>query len=83
MNKTNIELARECQLLDGLAVVPSQVDRFAAAVEARLMAKLLEGAGEPLTPHEIGEFTGTHEYGPEELKWFRLGEAAHGIGCKA
>jgi hypothetical protein len=46
--KTNIELARECQLLDGLAVVPSQVDRYTAAVEARLMAKLLEGAGEPL-----------------------------------
>jgi hypothetical protein len=33
----------------------------------------------PLTPHEIGEVAGTHEYGPEELKWFRLGEAAHGI----
>ena len=46
--KTNIELARECQLLDGLAVVPSQVDRYTALVEARLMAKLLEGAGEPV-----------------------------------
>ena len=34
---------------------------------------------EPLTPHEIGEFAGTHEYGPENLKWFRMGEAAHGI----
>jgi len=44
--KTNIELARECQLLDGLAVVPSQVDRYTALVEARLMAKLLEGTGE-------------------------------------
>jgi hypothetical protein len=33
----------------------------------------------PLTVHEIAEFVGTHEYGPEQLKWFRLGEAAHGI----
>jgi len=24
-------------------------------------------------------FVGTKEYGPEELKWFRFGEAAHGI----
>jgi hypothetical protein len=47
--KTNIELARECQLLDGLAVVPSQVDRYTALVEARMMAKLLEGAQEPTT----------------------------------
>ena len=34
---------------------------------------------EPLTPHEIGEFVGTHEFGPEQLKWFRYGESAHGI----
>jgi hypothetical protein len=33
----------------------------------------------PLTPKEIAEFVGTHEFGPEQLKWFRLGEAAHGI----
>lgn len=33
----------------------------------------------PLTVHEIAEFVGTHEYGAEQLKWFRLGEAAHGI----
>jgi hypothetical protein len=54
MNKTNIELARECQLLDGLAVVPSQVDRYTAIVEARLMAKLLEGAGEPVAYQSRG-----------------------------
>jgi hypothetical protein len=52
--KTNIELARQCQLLDGLAVVPSQVDRYTAAVEARMMAKLLEGAGEPATFKPLG-----------------------------
>ena len=40
MNKTNIELARECQLLDGLSVIPSQVDRYTALVEARLIEKL-------------------------------------------
>jgi hypothetical protein len=34
---------------------------------------------QPLTPHEIGAFVGTHEFGPEQLKWFRFGEAAHGI----
>ena len=33
---------------------------------------------EPLTVKEIAEFVGTHEFGPEQLKWFRLGEAAHG-----
>jgi hypothetical protein len=33
----------------------------------------------PLTVREIAEFVGTHEYGAEQLKWFRLGEAAHGI----
>lgn len=36
-------------------------------------------ASQPLTPHEIGAFVGTHEFGPEQLKWFRFGEAAHGI----
>ena len=33
----------------------------------------------PLTVQEIAEFVGTHEYGSEQLKWFRFGEAAHGI----
>jgi hypothetical protein len=33
----------------------------------------------PLTVRQIAEFVGTHEYGPEQLKWFRLGEAAHNI----
>jgi len=33
----------------------------------------------PLTPKEIAAFVGTHEFGPEQLKWFRLGEVAHGI----
>jgi hypothetical protein len=33
----------------------------------------------PLTPAEIAAFVGTHGFGPEQLKWFRLGEAAHGI----
>ena len=33
----------------------------------------------PLTLHEIGLFVGTHTYGPTQLKWFRFGEAAHGI----
>ena len=35
--------------------------------------------GQPLTPHEIGAFVGTHEFGSEQLKGFRFGEAAHGI----
>jgi len=50
--KTNIELAREAGIhqyerfdsVDG----GNQLDRYTAAVEARLMAKLLEGAGEPV-----------------------------------
>jgi len=33
----------------------------------------------PLTVHEIAEFVGTKEYGSEQLKWFRFGEAAHGV----
>ncbi len=33
----------------------------------------------PLTVQEIAAFVGTHQYGPEQLKWFRIGEAAHGI----
>jgi len=33
----------------------------------------------PLTVQEIAEFVGTNEYGAEQLKWFRFGEAAHGI----
>ena len=33
----------------------------------------------PLTVQEIAAFVGTHQYGSEQLKWFRLGEAAHGI----
>ena len=32
--KTNIELANACQLLDGLSVVPSQVDRLIELVRA-------------------------------------------------
>ena len=32
--KTIIEMAKECQLLDGLSVVPSQVERFAELVRA-------------------------------------------------
>ena len=32
--KTIIEMAKECQLLDGLSVVPSQVERFAELVLA-------------------------------------------------
>lgn len=34
---------------------------------------------QPLTPREISEFVGTHEFGPEQLRWFRFGEAAHGV----
>jgi hypothetical protein len=41
--------------------------------------KAAPSTSQPLTPHEIGAFVGTHEFGPEQLKWFRLGEAAHGI----
>lgn len=41
--------------------------------------KTAPSPSQPLTPHEIGAFVGTHEFGPEQLKWFRLGEAAHGI----
>jgi len=33
----------------------------------------------PLTVNEIAKFAGTEKYGPDELKWFRMGEAAHGI----
>ena len=51
----------------------SETDEGAKALyEAPLQRK-------PLTVHEIAEFVGTHEYGSEQLKWFRLGEAAHGI----
>lgn len=32
--KTIIEMANDCQLLDGLSVVPSQVERFARLVRA-------------------------------------------------
>ena len=32
--KTIIEMANDCQLLDGLSVVPSQVERFAELVRA-------------------------------------------------
>ena len=33
----------------------------------------------PLMPAEIAAFVGTHGFGPEQLKWFRYAEAAHGI----
>jgi hypothetical protein len=48
--KTNIELAREAgeQLTIFAAKFPEMFDRYTAAVEARMMAKLLEGAGEPV-----------------------------------
>jgi len=36
-------------------------------------------ARQPLTTIEIANFAGTHEFGPDQLKWFRLGEAAHSI----
>ena len=62
-------------------VVAKSIQNDVAMAYHRL--SLLQPAQEPLTPHEIGEYVGTHEYGPEELKWFRLGEAAHGIGSKA
>ena len=54
--KTNIELAREAggtaytnRHVDGSAFAfgPEALDRFAAAVEARMMERLLGGAGEP------------------------------------
>jgi hypothetical protein len=32
---------------------------------------------EPMTPREIAAFVGTHEFGPDQLKWFRLGESVH------
>jgi hypothetical protein len=32
---------------------------------------------EPMTPREIAAFVGTHEFGPDQLKWFRLGEYVH------
>ena len=31
---------------------------------------------EPMTPREIAAFVGTHEFGPDQRKWFRLGEAS-------
>lgn len=43
--KTIIEMAKVCQILDGLAVVPSQVERFAALVRAderEACAKVIE-----------------------------------------
>jgi hypothetical protein len=51
--KTNIELAREAGLqlnvfVEKYPVIAGQFDRYTALVEARLMAKLLEGAGEPV-----------------------------------
>ena len=42
-------------------------------------AKAASTSPQPLTISEISKFVGTFEYGPEQLKWFRLGEAAHGI----
>jgi hypothetical protein len=42
-------------------------------------AYLIPPQRKPLTVQEIAAFVGTHQYGPEQLKWFRLGEAAHGI----
>ena len=46
MNKDDIiRMARKCQLLDGLAVVESQVERFAAlvaAAEREVCARLCE-----------------------------------------
>jgi len=36
-------------------------------------------ARKPLKVHEIAKFAGTEKFGPDELKWFRMGEAAHGI----
>jgi hypothetical protein len=54
---TNIELARECQLLDGLAVVPSQVDRYTALIEARLMAKLVKIVEEAVSECDAIKFS--------------------------
>ncbi len=50
-----------------------------AEVNARWEALLAAQVRKPLTPSEIANFVGTHEFGPTELKWFRHGEAAHGI----
>jgi hypothetical protein len=56
-------------------------DEIDAAFEAGRQSALAEqpAPAQPLTVKEIAEFVGTHEYGPEQLKWFRFGEAAHGI----
>ena len=56
-------------------VMQGPEDHYAAMLNAAPAAQ----PAMPLTPKEIAEFVGTHEFGPEQLKWFRLGEAAHGI----
>lgn len=65
---TNIELAREAGINEWWdsgneqrEVLMQCIDRYTALVEARLMAKLLEGAGEPLnrddTVHGVNYYT--------------------------
>ena len=68
MSKTNIELAREAGINEWWdsgneqhEVLTQCIDRYTTLVEARLMAKLLEGAGESVnrddTVHGVNYYT--------------------------
>lgn len=59
--------------------------KVAVCNELRRLHALTQGTpatgGEPLTDEEIADFVGGeyHHMTESELRWFRLGEAAHGI----
>jgi hypothetical protein len=92
--KLALECAERCEAIDGMyswsATIAAIKEALAQTQEPWCMkmndckTKCEDCPDEPpqrkpLTVQEIAKFVGTHEYGVEQLKWFRLGEAAHGI----
>tara|TARA_R110000868_G_scaffold117922_4_gene313045 strand:- start:713 stop:1099 length:387 start_codon:yes stop_codon:yes gene_type:complete len=81
---TSPEPVYQYQLINGNWIdQPKEIYDYIATLGQATVRELFThpapSTSQPLTPREIGALVGTHEFGPEQLKWFRLGEAAHGI----
>jgi hypothetical protein len=75
-----VVVATEPQIVSTCCGSPVEVwDERKQDITASVDATPPAAQRQPLTPREISEFVGTHEFGPEQLRWFRFGEAAHGV----
>jgi hypothetical protein len=73
------KLAQVLEVLEENPHLIEIVQVWAQAVYPHLATPPAQPHRKPLTVQEIAAFVGTHQYGSEQLKWFRLGEAAHNI----